>query len=84
MSVERMRMETRIDQTSMREMWGAFPPCTMVGIEHHVAKWRTHVCAECMGTIHIGDRYRRVVYRDDDTNALRQYKTHAAEQCNGW
>jgi len=76
MSVERMRMESGINQAAMREMWGAFPPCTMVGIEEHKAVWRKHVCAECMSPINIGDRYRRVVYRDDESNKLAQYKTH--------
>ena len=71
-------MVNGISQRSLDEAWGAFPPCTMLGIEQHRAKWRTHVCAECMGVISIGDRYRRVVYRDDDTRRLAQYKTHVA------
>jgi len=76
MSVERTE--------DIRAMWGAFPPCTVVGIEHHVAKWRTHLCAECMSTIRIGDRYRRIVYRDDDKDSFAQYKTHDVCPIGEW
>jgi len=74
-------MLTGISQKAINEAFGAFPPCTMLGIEYHVARWRTHLCAECMCTIHIGERYRRVVYRDDETGKFAQYKTHVA--CDG-
>ena len=65
-----------VSQSELNEAWGAFPPCTMIGIEVHRAKWRTHLCAECMSAIHIGERYRRVVYIDHESGKFAQYKTH--------
>jgi hypothetical protein len=77
-----------ISRKSLEEQWGAFPPCTMVGIEVHKAKWREHICAECMGKIGIGDRYKRVVYRNEEMERLEQYKTHLVcpweEQCDDY
>jgi len=67
-----------ISQRAIEEQWGAFPPYTVVAIEHHTARWRTHVCSECMGTISLGTKYRRVVYRDIDRNKLVHYATHFA------
>jgi hypothetical protein len=65
-----------INQRDLSEQFGAFPPCTMLGIEVHKAQWREHICAECMGKIAIGERYKRIVYRDDETRKLAQYKVH--------
>jgi hypothetical protein len=73
-------MLTGISQKAMNEAFGAFPPCTMLGIELHRARWRVHLCAECMCPIGIGERYRRVVYKDNETGKLAQYKTHVV--CN--
>lgn len=85
MSIERMRTEAAQSLSLNQYMsarWGAFPPYAMVGITTHTAKWKEHLCCECMCRIGIGDRYQRIIYRDVERNQLAQYKVH--EQCPTW
>jgi hypothetical protein len=85
MSVERMRIEASHTLTLnewMSERWGAFPPYAMVGITTHTARWREHLCCECMCIIRIGQKYQRIVYRDIERSQLAQYKVH--NQCPTW
>jgi hypothetical protein len=59
------------------EAYGAFPPVTVLSHSGHRAKLRQHICSECYAPIHIGERYFRTVYKDDETGKIGQYKTHA-------
>jgi hypothetical protein len=63
-------------QRDIDEAYGAFPPITVLGEHKHVARRRQHVCSECFGIIHLGERYDKIVYKDDDTGKISQYKVH--------